>query len=110
MIMGCIGPVVIISHFFFIKAYQYAEASVLAPIHYFEIVSNVLISIIFFNDIPTIAVSINPSNGIDIFDIIIGIEINKIDLTSEDMLLFILKISLFTFIINYYFEYGKLYG
>ena len=60
--------------------------------------------------LPTIAVSINPSNGIDIFDIIIGIEINKIDLTSEDMLLFILKISLFTFIINYYFEYGKLYG
>ena len=58
MIMGCIGPVVIISHFFFIKAYQYAEASVLAPIHYFEIVSNVLISVIFFKDIPTIAVSI----------------------------------------------------
>ena len=38
-----------------------------------------------------------------------GIEINKIDLTSEDMLLFIFKISLLIFIINYYFEYGKLY-
>ncbi len=58
IIMGCIGPVVIISHFFFIKAYQYAEASTLAPIHYFEIVSNVLISVLFFKDIPTIAVSI----------------------------------------------------
>ena len=58
IILGCIGPVVIVSHFFFIKAYQYAEASTLAPIHYFEIVSNVLISILFFKDIPTIAVSI----------------------------------------------------
>jgi len=58
IIMGCIGPVVIVSHFFFIKAYQYAEASTLAPIHYFEIVSNVLISVLFFKDIPTIAVSI----------------------------------------------------
>ena len=58
IIMGCIGPVVIVSHFFFIKAYQYAEASTLAPIHYFEIVSNVLISVLFFKDIPTIVVSI----------------------------------------------------
>ena len=58
IILGCIGPVVIVSHFFFIKAYQYAEASTLAPIHYFEIVSNVLISVLFFKDIPTIAVSI----------------------------------------------------
>ena len=58
IIMGCIGPVVIISHFFFIKAYQYADASILAPIHYFEIVSNVLISVLFFKDIPSIAASI----------------------------------------------------
>ena len=57
ILLACIGPVVIVSHFFFIKAYQFAEASVLAPIHYFEIVSNALISILFFKDIPSILVT-----------------------------------------------------
>jgi len=57
VLLSCIGPVVIVSHFFFIKAYQFAEASVLAPIHYFEIVSNALISILFFKDIPSILVA-----------------------------------------------------
>jgi len=57
LLMGSIGPVVIIAHFLFIKAYEYAEASVLAPIHYFEIVSNVLISVLFFKDIPSIIVA-----------------------------------------------------
>jgi drug/metabolite transporter (DMT)-like permease len=55
--MISLGPVVIAAHFCIIKAYQFAEASTLAPIHYFEIVSNVLISVIYFNDIPTILVS-----------------------------------------------------
>jgi drug/metabolite transporter (DMT)-like permease len=55
--MISLGPIVIAAHFFIIKGYQYAEASSLAPIHYFEIVSNVLISIIYFNDIPSILVS-----------------------------------------------------
>ena len=57
VLLSCIGPVVIVSHFFFIKAYQFAEASVLAPIHYFEIVSNALISVLFFKDIPSILVA-----------------------------------------------------
>ena len=57
ILLACIGPVVIVSHFLFIKAYQFAEASVLAPIHYFEIVSNALISILFFKDIPSILVT-----------------------------------------------------
>lgn len=56
--MISLGPIVIAAHFFIIKGYQYAEASTLAPIHYFEIASNVLISIIYFNDIPSILVSI----------------------------------------------------
>jgi drug/metabolite transporter (DMT)-like permease len=56
--MISLGPVVIAAHFFIIKGYQYAEASSLAPIHYFEIVSNVLISVIYFKDIPSILVSI----------------------------------------------------
>ena len=55
--MISLGPIVIADHFFIIKGYQYAEARSLAPIHYFEIVSNVLISIIYFNDIPSILVS-----------------------------------------------------
>lgn len=57
-LMSSIGPVVICAHFFIIKGYQFAEASVLAPIHYFEIVSNVLISVLYFKDIPTILASI----------------------------------------------------
>lgn len=58
LLMGSIGPVVIIAHFLIIKAYQYAEASLLAPFHYFEIVSNVIISVLYFRDIPSILVSI----------------------------------------------------
>ena len=58
LLMGSIGPVVILAHFMIIKAYQYAEASLLAPFHYFEIVSNVIISVLYFRDIPSIIVSI----------------------------------------------------
>ena len=56
LLMGSIGLVVILVHFIFIKAYQNAEASILAPFHYFEIISNMLISILFFKDIPDIIV------------------------------------------------------
>ena len=56
LLMGSIGLVVILVHFIFIKAYQNAEASILAPFHYFEIISNMLISILFFKDIPNIIV------------------------------------------------------
>ena len=56
LLMGSIGLVVILVHFIFIKAYQNAEASILAPFHYFEIISNMLISILFFRDIPNIIV------------------------------------------------------
>ena len=58
MLMGSLGPVVIVAHFCIIKGYQFADASVLAPIHYFEIVSNVLISVLYFRDIPSILTSI----------------------------------------------------
>jgi|TARA_B110000259_G_scaffold177805_1_gene215380 drug/metabolite transporter (DMT)-like permease len=58
LIIGSFGPIVIAAHFCIIKAYQFAEASVLAPIHYFEIVSNVMISVIYFKDIPSILTSI----------------------------------------------------
>ena len=54
VLMATIGLVVILVHYIFIKAYQNAEASVLAPFHYFEIVSNMLISVLFFKDIPNI--------------------------------------------------------
>ena len=56
ILMSSIGLVVILVHFIFIKAYQNAEASILAPFHYFEIVSNMLISVLFFRDIPNIIV------------------------------------------------------
>ena len=58
MLMGSLGPIVIAAHFCIIKGYQFADASVLAPIHYFEIVSNVLISVLYFKDIPSILTSI----------------------------------------------------
>ena len=56
--MISLGPIVIAAHFFIIKGHPYAEASSLAPIHYFEIASNVLISVIYFKDIPSILVSV----------------------------------------------------
>ena len=58
ILMGSLGPVVIVAHFCIIKGYQFADASVLAPIHYFEIVSNVLIGVLYFKDIPSILTSI----------------------------------------------------
>lgn len=58
VLMGSLGPVVIVAHFCIIKGYQFADASVLAPIHYFEIVSNVIISVLYFKDIPSILTSI----------------------------------------------------
>lgn len=47
--MGLIGA---LSHYFFIKAYDYAEASFLAPFSYGEIITATLFGLIFFGDFP----------------------------------------------------------
>jgi len=47
--MGLLGAA---AHYFFIKAYDYAEASFLAPFAYSEIVTAVLFGWVFFNDLP----------------------------------------------------------
>ena len=43
--------------------------------------------------LPTIAVSTKPSKGIEMFDKIIGIAMNKIALVSDSKLLFIFNFS-----------------
>jgi len=47
--MGMFGA---LGHYFFIKAYDYAEASYLAPFSYSEIVTATLFGLIFFGDFP----------------------------------------------------------
>lgn len=47
--MGLFGA---LGHYFFIKAYDYAEASFLAPFSYAEIVTATLFGLIFFGDFP----------------------------------------------------------
>ena len=47
--LACIGT---FGHFCLILSFNYAEASKLSPLGYFEIVNNVLIGYYFFGDFP----------------------------------------------------------
>ena len=47
--MGSIG---LIGHYFILKALEYASASRLAPLDYFEIIGSVLVGLVFFGDLP----------------------------------------------------------
>ncbi|MBT4889267.1 MAG: DMT family transporter [Rhodospirillales bacterium] len=51
-LMVAMGGAGALSQYFFIKAYDYAEASYLAPFGYFEIITATLFGWIFFNDFP----------------------------------------------------------
>jgi len=48
----CLAAVGTIGHLLLILSLNFAEASKLAPLGYFEIVSNILIGYVFFNDFP----------------------------------------------------------
>ena len=52
LIMIGLAAVGTLGHFFLILSLKYAEASKLAPLGYFEIVTNVLIAYYFFDDFP----------------------------------------------------------
>ena len=52
MIMLCLAAVGTLGHFFIILSLKYAEASKLAPLGYFEIVTNIIIGYYFFGDFP----------------------------------------------------------
>ena len=50
--MAAIGVFACIGHLFLILSLKYADASKLAPLSYFEIVTNIIIGYFFFNDFP----------------------------------------------------------
>ncbi len=51
-IMAAIGLFACIGHLFIILSLKYADASILAPFSYFEIVTNIIIAYYFFGDFP----------------------------------------------------------
>ena len=51
-LMAIIGLIASIAHFFIILSLKYADASKLAPLGYTEIITNVIISYYFFNELP----------------------------------------------------------
>jgi drug/metabolite transporter (DMT)-like permease len=50
--MASIGVFACIGHLFLILSLKYADASKLAPFSYFEIITNIIISYYFFNELP----------------------------------------------------------
>ena len=51
-LMATIGLIASVAHFFIILSLKYADASKLAPLGYTEIITNVIISYYFFNELP----------------------------------------------------------
>ena len=52
MMMAVIGLIASLAHLFIIISLKYADASKLAPLGYTEIITNILISYYFFNELP----------------------------------------------------------
>ena len=52
LLLGLMGLFACLGHFFLILSLKYAEASKLAPLGYFEIVTNVILGFYFFGDFP----------------------------------------------------------
>ena len=50
--IGAMGSIGLIGHYFILKALEYASASRLAPLDYFEIIGSVLVGLVFFGDLP----------------------------------------------------------
>ena len=51
-LMAIIGLIASVAHFFIILSLKYADAYKLAPLGYTEIITNVIISYYFFNELP----------------------------------------------------------
>ena len=51
-LMAIIGLIASVAHFFIILSLKYADASKLAPLGYTEIITNVILSYYFFNELP----------------------------------------------------------
>ena len=52
MLLALMGIFACLGHFFLILSLKYADASKLAPLGYFEIVTNVILGYYFFSDLP----------------------------------------------------------
>ena len=52
ILMALIGLIAAVAHLFLILSLKYADASKLAPLSYTEIITNILISYYFFNELP----------------------------------------------------------
>jgi drug/metabolite transporter (DMT)-like permease len=52
LLLGLMGLFACLGHFFLILSLKYADASKLAPLGYFEIVTNVILGFYFFGDFP----------------------------------------------------------
>ena len=52
LLLSLIGVVTLIGHFLLILSFKYAEASKLAPISYFEVVTNTIYGYFLFNHFP----------------------------------------------------------
>jgi len=50
--MALIGLIASVAHLFIIISLKYADASKLAPLGYTEIITNILISYYYFNELP----------------------------------------------------------
>ena len=48
----CLGAIAIVGHYLVTKAYDYAEASLLSPLNYSEMITSVLLGWLFFGDFP----------------------------------------------------------
>jgi len=52
LLLSLIGVVTLVGHFLLILSFKYAEASKLAPISYFEVVTNTVYGYFLFNHFP----------------------------------------------------------
>ena len=50
--IGAMSSIGLIGHYFILNALEYASASRLAPLDYFEIIGSVLVGLVFFGDLP----------------------------------------------------------
>ena len=71
LLLSLIGVVTLVGHFLLILSFKYAEASKLAPISYFEVVTNTIYGYFLFNHIPdswtVIGLIIIISSGLFVF-------------------------------------------
>ena len=71
LLLSLIGVVTLVGHFLLILSFKYAEASKLAPISYFEVVTNTIYGYLLFNHFPDswtiVGLGIIISSGLFVF-------------------------------------------